>query len=101
MHIMKGRLSLVDAEHHRDETGKVDQIPVIDALVSFDRAIEIDRESGLAWLGRARALRYQGAFDEAEVALVRARRLIPNTPRFRWRRHSCSWRLETWSRQTH
>ena len=80
LHIMKGRLSLVDAEHHRDETGKVDQIPVIDALVSFDRAIEIDRESGLAWLGRARALRYQGAFDEAEVALVRARRLIPEHP---------------------
>ena len=80
LHIMKGRLCLVDADHHRDETGKVDQIPVIDALVSFDRAIEIDRESGLAWLGRARALRYQGAFDEAEVALVRARRLIPEHP---------------------
>ena len=80
LHVMKGRLSLVESDHHRDETGKVDQIPVIDALVSFDRAIEIDRESGLAWLGRARALRYQGALDEAEVALVRARRLIPEHP---------------------
>ena len=80
LHIMKGRLSLVRADHHRDETGKVDQISVIDALVSFEKAIEIDRESGLAWLGRARALRYQGAFDEAEVALVRARRLIPEHP---------------------
>ena len=70
MNVMKGRLSLVQSEEHRDETGKLDPIAVIDSLVSFDRAIEIDRESGLAWLGRARALRYQGALDEAEVALV-------------------------------
>ena len=80
LHVMKGRLSLVESDEHRDETGKIDPIPVIDALASFDRAVEIDRESGLAWLGRARALRYQKAFDEAEVALVRARRLIPDHP---------------------
>tara|TARA_B100000686_G_scaffold4795_1_gene4813 strand:+ start:6131 stop:8413 length:2283 start_codon:yes stop_codon:yes gene_type:complete len=80
MNVMKGRLSLVESDEHRDETGKLDPMAVIDSLVSFDRAIEIDRESGLAWLGRARALRYQGAFDEAEVALVRARRLIPEHP---------------------
>jgi len=80
LHVMKGRLSLVESDDHRDETGKIDPIPVIDALVSFDKAIEIDRESGLAWLGRARALRYQKAFDEAEVALVRSRRLIPDHP---------------------
>ena len=80
MNVMKGRLFLVQSEEHRDETGKLDPMAVIDSLVSFDRAIEIDRESGLAWLGRARALRYQGALDEAEVALVRARRLIPEHP---------------------
>ena len=80
LHVMKGRLSLVESDNHRDETGKIDPLPVIDALVSFDRAVEIDRESGIAWLGRARALRYQKAFDEAEVALVRARRLIPDHP---------------------
>ena len=80
LHVMKGRLSLVESDEHRDETGKIDPIPVIDALASFDRAVEIDRESGLAWLGRARALRYQKALDEAEVALVRARRLIPDHP---------------------
>jgi len=80
LHVMKGRLSLVESDDHRDETGKIDPMPVIDALVSFDKAVEIDRESGLAWLGRARALRYQKAFDEAEVALVRARRLIPEHP---------------------
>ena len=80
LHVMKGRLSLVESDSNRDETGKIDPIPVIDALASFDKAIEIDRESGLAWLGRARALRYQRAFDEAEVALVRSRRLIPDHP---------------------
>jgi tetratricopeptide (TPR) repeat protein len=80
LHVMRGRLSLVESDVHRDETGKIDPIPVIDALSSFDKAVEIDRESGLAWLGRARALRYQRAFDEAEVALVRARRLIPDHP---------------------
>ena len=80
LYVMKGRLSLIESDDHRDETGKIDPMPVIDALVSFDKAVEIDRESGLAWLGRARALRYQKAFDEAEVALVRARRLIPDHP---------------------
>ena len=80
LHIMRGRLYLVDSDEQRDETGNHDQMAIIDALVSFDRAIEIDRESGLAWLGRARALRCQGTFDEAEIALVRARRLIPNQP---------------------
>ncbi len=80
MHVMKGRLSLVESENIRDETGRLDPLPIIDALVSFEKAIQIDRESGLAWLGRARALRYQGSFDEAEVALVRARRLIPDHP---------------------
>jgi len=80
LHVMRGRLSLLESDENRDEIGKIDPMPVIDALVSFDKAVEIDRESGLAWLGRARALRYQKAFDEAEVALVRARRLIPDHP---------------------
>ena len=80
LHIMKGRLHLVDSDDNRDETGNHDQMSIIDALVSFDKSIEIDREAGLAWLGRARALRYQGTFDESEVALVRARRLIPSHP---------------------
>ena len=80
LHIMRGRLHLVDADEHRDNTGKHEQMLLIDALVSFDKAIEHDRESGLAWLGRARALRYQGTYNEAEVALVRARRLIPDHP---------------------
>lgn len=80
LHIMKGRLHLVDSDKQRDETGNHDHMSIIDSLVAFDKSIEIDREAGLAWLGRARALRYQGTFDESEVALVRARRLIPNHP---------------------
>jgi tetratricopeptide (TPR) repeat protein len=75
---MRGRLYLEDSDEHRDNTGKHEQMLLIDALVAFDKAIEHDRESGLAWLGRARALRYQGTYNEAEVALVRARRLIPD-----------------------
>jgi len=80
MHVMDGRLHLLESENERDSTGSHDQIILLDAMVAFDAAIERDRENGLAWLGRARALRYQGAPNEAEVALTRARRLIPEHP---------------------
>ncbi len=78
MHVMEGRLHLYDTEQYRDEYGNHDPILLIDALISFDAAIDHDRENGLAWLGRSRALRFQGSLNEAEVALVRARRLIPD-----------------------
>ena len=80
MHVMDGRLHLLESENHRDSMGSHDQIILLDAMVAFDAAIERDRENGLAWLGRARALRFQGAPNEAEVALTRARRLIPEHP---------------------
>tara|TARA_B110000003_G_scaffold158451_1_gene158743 strand:- start:208 stop:2508 length:2301 start_codon:yes stop_codon:yes gene_type:complete len=80
LHVMEGRLHLLAADEHRDRTGNHDHILLLDANISFDLAIEKDRESGLAWLGRSRALRYQGSPKEAEIALVRARRLIPNHP---------------------
>ena len=80
LHVMQGRLCLLAADEHRDSTGEHDHILLLDATISFDSAIEKDRESGLAWLGRSRALRYQGSTKEAEVALVRARRLIPDHP---------------------
>ena len=80
LHVMQGRLRLLAADEHRDSTGEHDHILLLDATISFDSAIEKDRESGLAWLGRSRALRYQGSTKEAEVALVRARRLIPDHP---------------------
>ena len=80
LHVMQGRLHLLAADEHRDKTGEHDHILLLDATISFDLAIEKDRESGLAWLGRSRALRYQGSIKEAEVALIRARRLIPEHP---------------------
>ena len=80
LHVMQGRLHLLAADEYRDKTGEQDHISLLDATISFDSAIEKDRESGLAWLGRSRALRYQGSIKEAEVALVRARRLIPDHP---------------------
>jgi tetratricopeptide (TPR) repeat protein len=80
LHVMEGRLHLLAADEYRDQTGKHDHIVLLDAMVSFDAAIDRDRESGLAWLGRSRALRYQGSTKEAEIAIVRARRLIPNNP---------------------
>ena len=80
LHVMRGRLHLLAADEHRDKTGEHDHILLLDATISFDLAIEKDRESGLAWLGRSRALRYQGSIKEAEVALIRARRLIPEHP---------------------
>ena len=80
LHVMDGRLNLLTSESHRDNTGHHDQLVLLDALVAFDAAIDRDRESGLAWLGRARSLRYQDAPNESEVALTRARRLIPEHP---------------------
>ena len=80
LHVMDGRLHLLTSEGHRDSTGRHDHLILLDAMVAFDAAIDYDRESGLAWLGRARALRYQNAPNEAEVALTRARRLIPEHP---------------------
>lgn len=80
LHVMDGRLHLEEADQHLDSTGVHDEMILLSALTAFDEAIERDRESGLAWLGRARTLRYQGFRDEAEVAIVRARRLIPEHP---------------------
>jgi len=78
LHVMDGRLHLETTENNLDETGQHDEMILLSSLTAFDEAIERDRESGLAWLGRARALRYQGSYDEAEIAIVRARRLLPD-----------------------
>ena len=80
LHVMRGRLYLSEVDEYRDDTGNYDQMILLDALSSFDSAIEYNRESGLAWLGRSRTLRYQESYNEAEIALVRARRLIPDHP---------------------
>ena len=71
MHVMDGRLHLLESENERDSTGNHDQIILLDAMVAFDAAIERDRESGFAWLGRARALATKEP-PTNEVALTRA-----------------------------
>ncbi len=77
LHVMDARLLLEVVDQNLDETGEYDEMILLQALTAFDEAIDLDRESGLAWLGRARTLRYQGHHDEAEIAIIRARRLIP------------------------
>jgi tetratricopeptide (TPR) repeat protein len=45
LHIMQGRLHLLAADEHRDKTGEQDHILLLDRTISFDSAIEKDRES--------------------------------------------------------
>lgn len=80
LHVMDARLLLESADRHVNEMGVHDDMILLQSLTAFDDAIERDRESGQAWLGRARVLRYQGMYDEAEVAIVRARRLLSDNP---------------------
>ena len=42
-----------EADGHLDATGEHDEMILLAALTAFDEAIERDRESGLAWLGRS------------------------------------------------
>ena len=80
MHIQKGRLVLREADIARDGTGLHDRGLVKGALTFFDTALSYDRESALAWVGRARTLRQLGEFDEAEVSIIRASRLDNEDP---------------------
>lgn len=80
MHIQKGRLVLQEADMARDGTGHHDRGLVKGALTFFDHALSYDRESALAWVGRARTLRQLGELEEAEVAIVRASRLENDNP---------------------
>ena len=80
MHIQKGRLVLREADIARDGTGIHDRGLVKGALTFFDTALSYDRESALAWVGRARTLRQLGEFDEAEVSIIRASRLDNQDP---------------------
>ena len=70
MHIQKGRLVLGEADIARDGTGLHDRGLVKGALTFFDTALSYDRESALAWVGRARTLRQLGEFEEAEVSIA-------------------------------
>ncbi|DAC61254.1 MAG TPA: hypothetical protein D7I10_06530, partial [Candidatus Poseidoniales archaeon] len=47
---------------------------------AFEAALNADRESGVAWLGKARIQRMLQDLSEAQISLARARRLLPDEP---------------------
>ena len=77
LHVIEGRMHLASADRLRDGTGDTDQSLLVDAAASFEAALEMDRESGIAWLGLARVQRLLGKNIEASETLTRARRLLP------------------------
>jgi tetratricopeptide (TPR) repeat protein len=78
LHVVEGRMHLANADRLRDGTGDTDQSLLVDASESFEAALELDRESGIAWLGLARVQRLLGRGEEANETLTRARRLLPD-----------------------
>mgnify|MGYP001580727208 CR=1 FL=1 len=78
LHVVEGRMHLANADRLRDGTGDTDQTLLVDAAESFEAALEMDRESGIAWLGLARVQRLLGKCAEANETLTRARRLLPD-----------------------
>ena len=78
LHVIEGRMHLASADRMRDGTGDTDQSLLVDAAASFEAALEMDRESGIAWLGLARVQRLLGKKEEATETLTRARRLLPD-----------------------
>ena len=78
LHVVEGRMHLANADRLRDGTGDTDQSLLVDASESFEAALEMDRESGIAWLGLARVQRLLGKGEEASETLTRARRLLPD-----------------------
>jgi tetratricopeptide (TPR) repeat protein len=78
LHVVEGRMHLANADRLRDGTGDTDKNLLVDAAESFEAALEMDRESGIAWLGLARVQRLLGKSAEAVETLTRARRLLPD-----------------------
>ena len=79
LHIVEGRLHLARADRLRDGTGDTDQILLGSAIKSFEAALELNRELGVAWLGLARTQRLMRNLDTAGESLTRARRLLGDT----------------------
>ena len=79
LHIVEGRLHLARADRRRDGTGKTDQMLLGSAVKSFQAALQLNREMGVAWLGLARTQRLLKDLDEANNSLTRARRLLGET----------------------
>ena len=77
LHVVEGRLHLVNADKTRDGTGETDATLLSVAISAFEGALKLNRELGVAWLGLARTQRLLRNMDGAEEALARARRLLP------------------------
>ena len=80
LHLQKGRLILAEADRYRDGTGDRDRELLSEADLAFETALQVDRESGVGWLGKARIQRMLKDFSEAQISLARARRLLPDEP---------------------
>ena len=76
--VVEGRIHLANADRMRDGTGITDAELLASAAKSFESALELDRESGIAWLGLARVQRLLGNLPQAQETLTRARRLLPD-----------------------
>ena len=79
LHIVEGRLHLARADRTRDGTGDTDKILLGAAIESFQAALSLNREMGVAWLGLARTQRLLKDLDQASESLTRARRLMGET----------------------
>ena len=79
LHIVEGRLHLARADRTRDGTGETDKILLSSAIESFNSALSMNRELGVAWLGLARTQRLLKSVEEASDSLIRARRLLGET----------------------
>ena len=79
LHIVEGRLHLARANRTRDGTGDTDKILLGAAMDSFEAALKLNREMGVAWLGLARTQRLLKDLSQASESLTRARRLMGET----------------------
>jgi len=75
-HLARARIQLLYADMKRDGTGETDELHITIAKNSFEMAIDLNRESGIAWLGIARCERLLKNFEIAGEALDRASRLL-------------------------
>jgi tetratricopeptide (TPR) repeat protein len=76
LHAVEGRLHLAHTDRLRDGTGQTDEALLQSALASFNGALALNRELGLAWLGLARTQRMLNDKETAHESLSRASRLL-------------------------
>ncbi len=77
LHVVEGRLHLALCDRARDGTGQTDAVLLADAVASFEGALKLDRELGVAWLGLARTKRLLNNLEGASEDIDRAMRLLP------------------------